>query len=221
MVRGALGVLLLIPCMAISCLVVDQVWTDKALQSVWRSSTGFYFTLGCVMCVTLHFIPAMRFALLKAYVVGHEITHAIFVYMCYGRIAGFDVDTSGGYIIANRDNILVSLSPYIFPFWTFVAGIFYLLTGCVTNLSVVAFYFSILFGATWMFNIIWTVKMIPKGQTDLSTQGSFLSLTIIYFFNFLILSLLLVSAQSYSDLLGWGYQLINAHLDLFYLLIRR
>ncbi len=50
------------------------------------------------------------------YVLGHELTHVIFVYLCLGRVSGFRVGLDGGHIVTNKSNILIALSlPTSFP----------------------------------------------------------------------------------------------------------
>ena len=53
-----------------------------------------------------------------------------------------------------------------------------------------------LIGATWSFHFTFTCWMIPKKQTDLTDQGTFFSLVVIYLMNLLLLSVMLVLASS-------------------------
>jgi len=50
-------------------------------------------------------------------------------------------------------------------------------------------------GATWAFHFTFTCWMVPKNQTDLSDQGTFFSLVVIYLMNTLLLSVMLVLAS--------------------------
>jgi len=54
-----------------------------------------------------------------------------------------------------------------------------------------------LLGVTWTFHMVWTLWMIPRDQPDLKENGTFLSLTVIYLANLLVLAgLLCVAAES-------------------------
>jgi len=50
-------------------------------------------------------------------------------------------------------------------------------------------------GATWAFHFTFTCWMVPKNQTDLSDQGTFFSLVVIFLMNLLLLSVMLVLAS--------------------------
>lgn len=221
LIRLLLGFLFFIPCIAVTSLVALQFRDENVLESVWNNSYALCFIFGGAISLFLHLIPKLRELLLKPYVFGHEVTHAIFVYFCYGKVSEFESSPEGGYIIANRDNILVSLSPYVFPFWSVIVGLFFIISGTVMDVTPALPYFFMLFGATWVFNVIWTGLMIPLGQSDLRNNGTFFSLTLIYLSNVLILSLLLEYARFNPSFTHWFYKFFNIHLDLFNLLITR
>jgi hypothetical protein len=61
----------------------------------------------------------------------------------------------------------------------------------------------LLLGATWAFHLTFTIWMIPKGQTDLTSHGVFFSLVIIYLMNVILLSVFLVVAA--PDLSFFSY----------------
>jgi hypothetical protein len=64
-------------------------------------------------------------------------------------------------------------------------------------------------GATWAFHFTFTCWMIPKNQTDLSDQGTFFSLVVIYLMNLLLLSVMLVLASPQITLAGFGSDLLT------------
>jgi hypothetical protein len=51
--------------------------------------------------------------------------------------------------------------------------------------------------------------MIPKNQTDLSDQGTFFSLVIIYLMNLLLLSVMLILASRHITFAGFGADLLT------------
>ena len=63
---------------------------------------------------------------------GHELTHALFVLLCGGKIHDFRVTADGGHVVTDKNNLLISLSPYFVPFWSLAAVTVYgLLRGAV------------------------------------------------------------------------------------------
>jgi hypothetical protein len=63
-------------------------------------------------------------------------------------------------------------------------------------------------GATWAFHFTFTCWMIPKNQTDLSDQGTFFSLVIIYLMNLLLLSVMLILASPQITFAGFASDLL-------------
>jgi hypothetical protein len=64
-------------------------------------------------------------------------------------------------------------------------------------------------GATWAFHFTFTCWMIPKNQTDLSDQGTFFSLIVIYLMNLLLLSVMLVLASPAITFADFGADLLT------------
>jgi hypothetical protein len=56
--------------------------------------------------------------------------------------------------------------------------------------------------------------MIPKNQTDLSDQGTFFSLVVIYLMNVLLLSVMLILASPQITFAGFGADLLT-NLGIF------
>jgi hypothetical protein len=71
-----------------------------------------------------------------------------------------------------------------------------------------------LIGVTWAFHLTFTCWMIPKKQTDLTDQGTFFSLVVIYLMNLLLLSIMLVLASSQITFADLGRDFI-ANADKF------
>jgi len=64
-------------------------------------------------------------------------------------------------------------------------------------------------GVTWAFHFTFTCWMIPKNQTDLSDQGTFFSLIVIYLMNLLLLSVMLVLASPEITFADFGADLLT------------
>jgi len=171
-----------------------------------HSAPLWFFCTG----VVLWFIAFVGFPRpIYLYVLGHELTHALFVYLCFGKVTSFKVDRSGGHIITNRNNVLISLSPYFFPLYSCLIIIGFGIAGLFVDLAAVhpgALFFGhvsfswswilfLLIGFTWAFHFTFTAWMITTDPPDLKQTGTFFSLTVIYLANLLILSAFLVLAS--------------------------
>lgn len=168
-------------------------------QGFWATGEFLCFAAGCVVWAVI-FCALPRPVLI--YVFGHELTHALWVWIMGGRVSKFSVGSNGGYIVTDINNFWIALAPYFFPIYSIFVIILY---GCAGLFIDVSHYRDILFaliGETWAFHITFTLWMIPKGQTDLTYHGTFFSLVIIYMMNLLILTTLLLLSSRHT---GWRY----------------
>ncbi len=157
-------------------------------QGFWQSAEFWYFATGMLLMIGWFASGLLKTFFLYLYVLGHELTHAVFVLLFRGKVTDFHVSAEGGYITTNKTNLLIALSPYFVPFWSVVFAMFYGVIRLSTSLEAgwdLAFY--ALMGLTWTFHMVWTLWMIPRDQPDLKENGTFLSLVVIYFANLLVL----------------------------------
>ena len=189
--------LLLLPACWITTWTFLASFSDATLnRGFWQTAEFWYFTTGCLLMAGWLGSGLLRGFFLYLYVLGHELTHAIFVLLHRGRVSDIHVSTSGGYITTNKTNLLIALSPYFVPFWSLVVGALFLAARTIWqpggNWDLT---FYALIGITWSFHMLWTLWMIPRDQPDLRENGTFLSLVIIYLANLLLLVLLLCAAH--------------------------
>ena len=175
-------------------------------QQFWRTNAFLYFTVGFVLNAGWFFTKLLQPGFLYLYVLGHELTHVIFVYLCLGRVSGFRVGLDGGHIVTNKSNILIALSPYFVPFWSVVVLVVMAIIGLMAPLPHHEKVLFAMMGATWSFHLLWTLWIIPRDQPDLQENGTFFSLALIYLANILLLSGLLCLA---SPELTWRHLLYN------------
>lgn len=203
-VKNVVAVFLL-PLGAILTQTFFTAFTRATLeQRLWAGAEFWFFSLGVVLwLITFFGLPRP----LIVYVFGHELTHALWVWLMGGRVSKFRVARDGGHIITNRTNFWIALAPYFFPLYSFIAIGLY---GLGSLFADVAPYGQTLFavlGATWAFHFTFTCWMIPKNQTDLSDHGTFFSLVFIYLMNVLLLSALLIIASPQITFAGFGAEL--------------
>ena len=115
--------------------------------------------------------------------------------MMGGRVSRFKVGREGGHIVTDKNNFLIALAPYFFPLYSILVLALYGVLSLFFNLQPYGRWLYALIGITWAFHLSFTCWMIPKNQTDLSDNGTFFSLVVIYLTNLILLSVMLVMAS--------------------------
>jgi hypothetical protein len=183
----------------------------------WASEECWFFGLGAVLWV-IAFLGLPRPLII--YVFGHELTHALWVWIMGGRVSDFRVSRDGGYIISDKQNFWIALAPYFFPLYSIVVIIAYGVGSLFTNMEPYHRELYAFIGATWAFHVSFTLWMIPKGQTDLTYYGTFFSLVIIYLMNLAVLTALLIIASPHVTWRGFGLEwMLHARVFLHWVII--
>jgi hypothetical protein len=192
MQRWAVGLLLLPFCWLTTWTLLTRFLHLTLERGFWQAAEFWYFSAGVLLMLGWLCTGLWRTPFLYLYVLGHELTHAIFVLCCRGRVGAIHISTEGGYITTNKTNLLIALSPYFVPFWSIVCLLAYLLAGLLTEIPPLGqrTLYGFL-GLTWTFHMVWTLWMLPKDQPDLRENGTFFSLVLIYLGNLAVLVALL------------------------------
>src|SRR5438876_1710211 len=194
-------------------------------QRLWAGEEFWFFSLGVALWLIAFFgLPRP----IMLYVFGHELTHALWVWLMGGSVTRFKVGREGGHILTDKNNFLIALAPYFFPLYSLLAIGVYGLLSLFFNVQAYGRLLYAVIGAAWAFHFSFTVWMIPKNQTDLSEQGTFFSLVVIYLMNFLLLSVMLILASPQITFAGFGANLLtnlsnfsNWLVDLFQEFVQR
>ena len=212
MSRWLLGILLLPLCGVTSWTFFSQ-FSDVALRlEFWRTSAFWYFATGGLLMTGWFATGLLKNVFLYLYVLGHELTHIVFIWMFRGKVSDWGVSVDGGYVTTDKSNIVIALAPYFVPLWAALVVGIYAAVGYFVELPDAAMksLFGLL-GFFWAFHLLWTLWMIPRDQPDLRENGTFLSLTIIYLANLLILVALMCLASDDMSFRGFGREwLANA-----------
>jgi hypothetical protein len=128
---------------------------------------------------------------LRAYVFGHELTHAIAGLLSGAKIKKFKAGKESGKVIMNKSNVWITLSPYFVPIYTCIVIFVYLLLGGVGEAGNFYGYFLFFVGLTLAFHIALTIYIIRIGQPDLKIYGVFFSCVVILLINIFVFDLLL------------------------------
>jgi hypothetical protein len=153
------------------------------------------------------------------YVLGHESTHAVAVWMHRGKVSGFKARSDGGHVIADRDSTLISLSPYLLPFYPIlVAGAWILLTLAFPAVRPFIFIFLIIWGLSWGFHGAFTAQLIFTDQPDFRNHGRFYSIFIILLINsWIIIAGLWLSLRGVPFSVGmaeWGHRSAQIYISI-------
>lgn len=209
----AVVALSLLPACAILTQTFFTVFTRATVtQQFWAAEEFWFFSLGVVLWLIAFFgLPRP----LLVYVFGHELTHAVWVWLMGGRVSQFRVSRDGGHIITDRNNFWIALAPYFFPLYSIIAIAVYGALSLAVDVSPYGRLLYAIIGVTWAFHLTFTVWMIPKSQTDITDHGTFFSLVIIYLMNLLLLSVMLVLASGPITFATFGMEIgenVNAFL---------
>ena len=186
--------LFLLPLCAILSQTFFTVFTRATLnERLWAGEQFWFFSLGVVLWLIAFFgLPRP----MLIYVFGHELTHALWVLLMGGRVSRFRVGREGGHIVTDRNNFWIALAPYFFPIYSILAIAIY---GGLSLFYDVQPFGRLLYGiigATWAFHSTFTFWMITQNQTDLSDNGTFFSLVLIYLMNLAVLTVMLIVAST-------------------------
>ena len=185
-------------------------------HAFWATEEFWFFSLGATVWVLTFFGSIWVFGEprpLRVYVFGHELTHALWARAMGGRIFGFRASRTGGYVLTDKANFWIALAPYFHPLYSIVIIAVYGGLSLFYDLRPYTPLLFALLGLTWAFHFSFTLWMIPKGQSDLTSHGTFFSLVVIYSLNLLMVCALLIFAAPEITFAGFGAELLRYGTD--------
>ena len=193
------------------CAILSQTFFTSFARAtlaerLWSGEEFWFFSLGVVLWLIAFFGLPRPIVL---YVFGHELTHALWVWMMGGRVSRFKVGREGGHILTDKNNFLIALAPYFFPLYSILVIALYGTLSLFLNLQPYGRLLYALVGVTWAFHLSFTCWMIPKNQTDLSENGTVFSLVVIYLINLLLLCAMLVIASPRITFVSFGADIVR------------
>lgn len=126
-----------------------------------------------------------------SYVIGHELTHVLGIWLARGKVHSVRVSKRGGMVKTDKANVWISLMPYFFPFYSFIVLAIYYILSILWNVG--RFFGLMVFalGLTWAFHLWMTLHIVKQNQPDIKYSGVLFSAVIIFTINVIILILLL------------------------------
>lgn len=208
--RLLLGVLLLPACWGASRSLLDAL-VLAAGERVWMNVQALSLAGGMLaffLCWMLLSHPV------RAYVLGHELTHALWGVFFGARPSDLRVSEAGGSVRLTKTNMFITLAPYFFPFYTFVVILSALVTYAFLRPLPYLSLWLFLIGFTWAFHVLFTLETLTQRQPDVRLYGRIFSWTFILLVNVAIVLLWLVAMTplTFADLVAsLGHRLGSAY----------
>jgi hypothetical protein len=143
------------------------------------------------------------------YVFGHELTHALWTWIFWGRVKKMKVTSSGGHVIISKSNFLIGLAPYFFPLYAVIVVTVFAIGQLIWDWKSFLPWFHLCLGAAYAFHVTLTFHALQTRQTDITDQGYVFSAVIIFLGNIAVLLLgipLLAAKVSVFAALGWWFE---------------
>src|SRR5690242_13435572 len=131
-VKFIVALFLLPVCALLSQTFFTSFARATVAERLWAGEEFWFFSLGVVLWLIAFFgLPRP----VVVYVFGHELTHALWVWILGGRVSRFKVGREGGHILTDKNNFLIALAPYFFPLYSILVLGLYGLLGLFFNLQ--------------------------------------------------------------------------------------
>jgi len=136
------------------------------------------------------------------YVVGHELTHALWTWLLGGKVKKLKassawlfgaevrrlkVTSSGGHVMITKTNFLIALAPYFFPLYAVLLVVVFAAGQWFWDWRRFLVWFHLLLGVAYAFHVTLTWHILKGRQSDISEQGYLFSAVIIFLGNVLLL----------------------------------
>jgi hypothetical protein len=191
--RFLLGVCLLPLCWAFLLVFIDAVSIAGEASAF---SAEVVALLGGIAAFVLCWTAITR--PVRAYVLGHELTHALWGLLFGARPSDLKVGAEGGSVKLTKTNVLITLAPFFFPFYTFLVIVVALITYAFLRPLPYLPLWMFLIGFTWAFHVLFTMQTLSTRQPDVKIYGRVFSWSIIFLANLIIVLIWLACATSYT-----------------------
>ncbi|MBO4288192.1 MAG: hypothetical protein J5985_08535 [Kiritimatiellae bacterium] len=214
--RLLLGILLLPLCFSVTWATLDTIARLPSQQGIF--SPQLLWIAGGFLCWIVCWIVFRHPT--GVYVFGHEMTHAVFGWLFFAKVSNLRVTTRGGSVMLSKDNILITLAPYFFPFYTMLLLLVRWIVSLFCNPVPCPEVWLFLTGFTWAFHLCFTIHSLCLSQPDCQQYGYLLSYVFIYLMNILGVGLWIVLATDDLSVKLYGKILLLRMEYVYYMLYR-
>ena len=157
----------------------------------------------------------------RAYVFGHELTHATATWMSGGQVKGMKVGAKKGSVATTKITAFTALAPYLLPVYGILVALAYGIAGLFTDVRPWIHWFFFGLGAALAFHLVFTVEALKQKQSDLDVLGPILSLAVIFWAN--VTLVVGVMSLIVSEVRFWDYLTDGLHhsVELYVALYRQ
>lgn len=152
------------------------------------SENQSYFLAGVVIYLVVH---SIFYKPVYLYILGHELTHAIFTWLCGGRVTSFRATLRGGRVTTTKSNFFITLGPYFFPIYTVLISCAYFAVSVFSESRDYTSAFIFLIGFSWALHVVLTIHFIKMEQPDIMKMGTLFSICLVYIANLIIVAFIL------------------------------
>jgi hypothetical protein len=143
------------------------------------------------------------------YVLGHELTHAVWGWLFGAEIRKLKVTSSGGHVVITKTNFLIALAPYFFPLYAVIVVAVFAVGRAIWNWNQFLALFDLFLGAAYAFHLTLTAHVLKTRQSDITDQGYLFSAVVIFLGNISVLLLgipLLAAKVDVGRAFGWWFE---------------
>jgi len=178
-VKMILGIALLPVCIGAAQALWLVLQRSGSADTTW---VPFVAGAGCWL-VVFAFLPKPMWI----YVLGHELTHAVWAWLFGGEVKKLKVTSRGGHVVITKTNFLIALAPYFFPLYAVLVVAVFAVGNLIWNWERFLALFDLLLGAAYAFHLTLTAHILKTQQTDITDQGYLFSAVVIFLGNILVL----------------------------------
>lgn len=208
-IRMLVGVALLPACWGVCRAFFDSVLAAGGAEGISVEAVSL---LGGVAAFALCWMALSH--PVRAYVLGHELTHALWGLLFGAKPSKLKVTETGGSVNLSKTNMLITLAPYFFPFYTFIVIVVALITYAFVRPLPFLPLWMFMVGFTWAFHVLFTIETLAQRQPDVKLYGRIFSWVFIFLANVILVLVFLASTTSFSFAQLGGF-LMNRVLDAY------
>lgn len=160
----------------------DSFFLASGASKGWFPSDAVALFLGMAAFLLVRMVAPDP---VRLYVLGHELTHALWGLAFGARVSRLKVGAKGGSVQLTKSNVWITLAPYFFPFWTMMVVAFALAVRVVMHFThpdaqfPVPWAWTFAVGFTWCLHLCFTIRSLMQTQPDVEEYGRVFSWTLI------------------------------------------
>lgn len=194
LLRFLFGAILIPLCVAATLALLDVLRHIPSSHSLVSPETMWLAT-GFLLWLGMWFLFPQP---VKAYVIAHELTHALWAKLFGGRVRDMRFSDRGGSVMLSKSNVWITLAPYFFPLYTILIIAVRFVTGLFVDPLPLPLLWLFFVGFTWSFHVTFTIQSLMITQPDIQEYGRVFSYAVIYLFNLAGVGLWVVCTTSAS-----------------------